>query len=79
MASSCTIFHLSSIWLGKELSVVKVHDHRDPEITQYLIACAMVVDFLRFPEIRYFILRVLDLRPKHTTGRDYHRIEDSGK
>ena len=37
------------------------------------------MDFPQFPDIHHLIPRVLDLRPKHTTERSYHQVEDSEK
>jgi hypothetical protein len=56
-----------------------LHDHPSTEIFQHLLASATLVDFPQFRDIHHLIPQVLDLRPKHTTERDYHQIEDSDK
>ena len=75
------MYHRQSIetWLHEELFAIKVHDHHNTEITQHLLTSATLVDFPQFPNIYHLIPQVLDLRPKHTTQRDYHQIEDSDK
>ena len=46
---------------------------------QHLLASATLVDFPQFRDIHHLIPQVLDIRPTHTTERDYHQIEDSDK
>ena len=65
------------MWLQKEVSAVRVFDHREGEMTEHVLASATLVDFPQFPEICCLIPRVLDLRPTYTTERD--QIEESGK
>ena len=66
-------------WLHVELFAIEIHDHHDSKVNRHLLTSATLVDFPEFPNVHHFIPQVLDLRPKNTTERYLHEIEDSDK
>jgi hypothetical protein len=71
--------HLMSIdiWLGTELSAIRIQDHHKLARRHFLTS-ATLVDFPQFRDTHHIIPRILDLRPKHTTERHHGQIEGAG-